>query len=90
MWKDDVPLFVTGRLTSLRLGPGALNLVGARVDAECITWNVNGVSNELGKSSVNREGDDSVSESGDEKMKAYAAARDNRFDSLVGIGDETW
>lgn len=26
MWKDEVPLFVTGRMAALRLGPGAGNL----------------------------------------------------------------
>jgi hypothetical protein len=30
MWNDDVPLFVTGKLAGLRLGPGAGNLGGAR------------------------------------------------------------
>jgi len=34
MWKDDVPLFVTGKLAGLRLGPSAGNLEGARVGAE--------------------------------------------------------
>lgn len=36
MWKDDVPLFVTGRLAALRLGPAAPNIGGARVGAERI------------------------------------------------------
>lgn len=38
MWKQDVPLFVTGRLAALRLGPGAPNLEGARLGAERISW----------------------------------------------------
>ena len=38
MWKENVPLFVTGRLAGLRLGPGAPNLAGARVGAERIAW----------------------------------------------------
>ena len=38
MWKEDVPLFVTGRLAALRLGPGAGNLAGARSGAERIAW----------------------------------------------------
>ena len=37
-WSSEVPLFVTGRLAGLRLGPGAANLEGARVGAERITW----------------------------------------------------
>lgn len=34
MWKDEVPLFVTGRLAALRLGPAAPNIGGARIGAE--------------------------------------------------------
>lgn len=37
MWKDEVPLFVTGRLAALRLGPAAPNIGGARIGAERIT-----------------------------------------------------
>lgn len=36
MWKDDVPLFVAGRLAGLRLGPAAPNLGGAKMAAERI------------------------------------------------------
>lgn len=43
MWRDDVPPFATGRLTGLRLGPGAPNLIGCRVGAERIAWNVEDV-----------------------------------------------
>lgn len=35
-WTKDVPLFVTGKFASLRLGPGAGNLEGARAGAERI------------------------------------------------------
>lgn len=35
---ERVPLFVTGRLASLRLGPGGGNLEGARIGAERIAW----------------------------------------------------
>lgn len=40
MWDDDVPLFVTGKLAALQLGPGAANLEGARLGAERIAWAV--------------------------------------------------
>lgn len=86
MWDDDVPLFVTGRLAGLRLGPGAPNLVGARVGAERIAWNVDDALKKLGKLS-SRAQDESDDNSGDEKMAAYAAARDNRFDSLFELDD---
>lgn len=35
-WKDDVPLFVTGRPVALQLGPAELNIGGARTSAERI------------------------------------------------------
>jgi hypothetical protein len=40
MWNDEIPLFVTGRLAGLRLGPAAGNLEGARQGAERIAWKV--------------------------------------------------
>lgn len=40
MWRDDVPLYITGRLGALRLGPGAPNLEGARLGAERIAWSL--------------------------------------------------
>lgn len=35
-WNEEVPFFVAGRYASLRLGPGAANLEGARTGAERI------------------------------------------------------
>lgn len=83
MWSDDVPLFVTGRLAGLRLGPGAPNLVGARVGAERIAWNVEDVLWKLGRGRRGDEKGDGERESGDEKLMEYAAGRMNRFDSLI-------
>ncbi|KAL6244411.1 hypothetical protein RBB50_008653 [Rhinocladiella similis] len=40
MWQHDVPLFLTGGLAGLRLGPGAANLAGARQGAERIAWKI--------------------------------------------------
>lgn len=42
-WNEDVPCFFTGALAALRLGPGAANLMGARLGAERIAWAVNGI-----------------------------------------------
>lgn len=84
MWNDEVPLFVTGRLAGLRLGPGAPNLVGARIGAERIAWNVEDVLKKLGR--MDREAQDGESDSGNE-METYAAARDNRFGSLADVGE---
>ncbi|OAL55781.1 hypothetical protein IQ07DRAFT_557519 [Pyrenochaeta sp. DS3sAY3a] len=83
MWNDEVPLFVTGRFAGLRLGPGAPNLVGARVGAERIAWNVEAVLKGIGRARSKKVFYESPDESSDEKMNAYAAARNNRFESLL-------
>jgi hypothetical protein len=85
MWSDDVPLFVTGRLAGLRLGPGAPNLVGARVGAERIVWNVENVLEKLGRGKRDDEKGGRERDSGDEKFMEYATGRRNRFDSLVNV-----
>jgi hypothetical protein len=84
MWSDDVPLFFNGRFAGLRLGPGAPNLVGCRIGAERIAWNVKDVLEKVGRGG---ESGDSDVGSGDEKMEEYAAGRRNRFDSLVDFGE---
>lgn len=38
MWKDDVPLFLAGRLGALQLGPAAPNIGGAKIAAERVAW----------------------------------------------------
>jgi hypothetical protein len=86
MWNDGVPLFVTGRLAGLRLGPGAPNLVGARIGAERIAWNVEDVLKRMGRLNGDYPGV-SETDDADDKLTAYAAARDNRFDSLVGFDE---
>lgn len=77
MWREDVPLFLTGRMAGLRLGPGAPNLEGARVGAERIAWSLEeilekekGIRNQcvvegfcgLGNRYASLVGDDSVDE----------------------------
>ncbi|KAF2001262.1 FAD/NAD(P)-binding domain-containing protein [Amniculicola lignicola CBS 123094] len=80
MWNDDVPLFVTGRLAGLRLGPGAPNLVGARVGAERIAWNISDIlENRKEKNSVGK----GVEGYEKEALTQYASGRRNRFDSLI-------
>ena len=85
MWADEVPLFVTGRLAGLRLGPGAPNLVGARVGAERIAWNVEDEIKRLNRRNDSVIGSEGSEDSDDEKMAQYASGRQNRFDSLVGM-----
>ena len=56
MWHEDVPLFLTGGLAGLRLGPGAANLAGARQGAERIAWKVEDLLGEGQSSSTDEDG----------------------------------
>jgi hypothetical protein len=90
MWKDNVPLFFTGRMAALRLGPGAANLGGARVGAERIAWSIGEM---LASKKKRKELDDHgvrvghVGEDGnhdvDERRREYASGRRNRYAQLV-------
>jgi lysine/ornithine N-monooxygenase len=89
MWDDGVPLFVTGRLAGLRLGPGAPNLVGARIGAERIAWNVEDELKKRGRPKKwDRRDSGYEGHSADEEYESYASARANRFAGLVGVGDD--
>ncbi|KAI1849986.1 hypothetical protein JX265_003359 [Neoarthrinium moseri] len=72
-WSDEVPLFLAGRLGGLQLGPGAPNLVGARIGAERISWAI----------------EDILSEQKDEKspdqgaQHDYLTARGSRYEALA-------
>ena len=57
MWRDDVPLFVTGRLAQLRLGPGGPNLEGARLGAERIAWGLDDVLGGLRRENAHSQQD---------------------------------
>ena len=79
MWKDGVPLFVTGKLAALRLGPGAGNLEGARVGAERVAWAIEDILDRRRDSSVDSESD------GDEVVDheyRYGAGIGSRYESL--------
>lgn len=79
-WRDDVPLFVTGKFAALRLGPGAGNLEGARVGAERIAW---AMQEYLGKDGM---GGSCMEEEDEEKKLGgeyrYAVGLGSRFESL--------
>ncbi|KIV87031.1 hypothetical protein PV11_02603 [Exophiala sideris] len=55
MWHEDVPLFLTGGLAGLRLGPGAANLAGARQGAERVAWKVEELLGEGQSSSIDSD-----------------------------------
>lgn len=77
MWKDGVPLFMTGRLASLRLGPGAGNLEGARVGAERIAWAIEDVLSKKEGNSGNLSNKD-----GESHGYQYSAGIGSRYESL--------
>ncbi|KAI0158652.1 hypothetical protein BJ166DRAFT_308498 [Pestalotiopsis sp. NC0098] len=72
-WNDDVPLFMAGRLGGLQLGPGAPNLVGARIGAERISWAVQEVLKER-KNEANKAS---------EARFDYLTARGSKYEALV-------
>ncbi|GMG04507.1 unnamed protein product [Aspergillus oryzae] len=76
MWKANLPLFVTGRLAALRLGPGAPNLEGARLGAERIAW---GMEEVLGRG----ESEDTPAE----RSKECFCGLGNRY---AGLADVDW
>lgn len=55
MWQDDVPLFVTGKLAALRIGPAAPNIGGARIGAERIALALDGAISRPGNRYPSRE-----------------------------------
>ncbi|KAF2836723.1 hypothetical protein M501DRAFT_1007062 [Patellaria atrata CBS 101060] len=56
-WAPHVPLFVTGKLAALELGPGAANLAGARSGAERVVWGLSEVLEGEGTELVLRAGE---------------------------------
>ncbi|KAH9908465.1 FAD binding domain-containing protein [Xylariomycetidae sp. FL2044] len=80
-WRDDVPLFVGGRLAGLQLGPGAPNLIGARIGAERIAWSIQDI---LGAQDDGKCCDGSQGGSFD-----YLTGRGSRYDALADTGAES-
>ncbi|CAJ2513976.1 Uu.00g020950.m01.CDS01 [Anthostomella pinea] len=77
-WREDVPLFVAGRFAALQLGPGAPNLIGARIGAERIAWSI---QDKLGS----EEGGNSTGSHRDKFN--YATGRCNSFDALADLDE---
>ena len=73
-WREDLPLFVTGQLAALRLGPGAGNLAGAKLGAERVSWSIQKLLAQI---------DELNKEDGDIQMFNYATTSGNRFYSLI-------
>ncbi|KAI1177912.1 FAD binding domain-containing protein [Nemania sp. FL0916] len=78
MWRDDVPLFVAGRFAALQLGPGAHNLIGARIGADRISWSILEL---LGSEET------SGHEEWSQDKFNYLTGRGSRYDALANIPD---
>jgi hypothetical protein len=85
MWNDDVPLFLTGGLAGLRLGPGAANLAGARQGAERIAWKID----EIMASCSNQNGGNGTKQisSREEERSEFTGGFVNQFEALATKDD---
>jgi hypothetical protein len=88
MWSNDIPFFVAGRLASLRLGPAAGNLEGARLGAERVAWKLGELLREW-----NREDSDDMEslgkEEGDSGYGSAGSGGEEEVDSRrIGLGME--
>jgi hypothetical protein len=85
MWKDDVPLFVAGRLAALKLGPAAPNLGGARLAAERIAWGIEEVVRKASRGDQHEHGGMPWVATGRESLVDYATGTGNMFSGLVEV-----
>lgn len=79
MWKDDVPLFMAGRLGSLQLGPAAPNIGGAKIGAERIAWAI--------ESLIKPEGSKEWEESVGGGRHDYLSGHGNMYSALGEVSE---
>lgn len=92
MWDEGVPLFVTGRLSALRIGPAAPNIGGAKVSAERVCWALEDMLSRVGSAGEGADGDEDGDEGG-EGYKEYVKGHGNMYGCLcegddAGYGSE--
>ncbi|KAK4669861.1 uncharacterized protein QC763_206710 [Podospora pseudopauciseta] len=81
-WKDDVPLFVTGRLASLRLGAAGPNLGGARTGAERIALAIQEHFEEC-KREDKISGDIAATNKDENEWERFVLGRGSKYSCLV-------
>lgn len=77
--RSSIPLFMTGALAALRLGPGAANLEGARAGAERVAW---GIQDALSVQQSPEQG------SALDLLSAYSCGEGSKFHGLEGLEDD--
>lgn len=77
MWRDDVPLFLAGRLGALQLGPAAPNIGGAKIGAERIVWAIEDL--------VKPSGSEEWEEQEDQELKGYLSGHGNMYSALAAL-----
>ncbi|GAP82714.2 putative FAD binding domain-containing protein [Rosellinia necatrix] len=75
-WREDVPLFVAGRFAALQLGPGAHNLIGARIGADRIAWSIQDMMGTEENHDQDKWSQDKFN---------YLTGRGSRFDALANV-----
>lgn len=79
MWKDNVPLFILGRLSALRLGPAAPNIGGAKLGAERVAWAIEDTI----KPSGWKEEDEADGQMNSMGMAGYLSGHGNMYSALA-------
>ncbi|CAL3965080.1 unnamed protein product [Diplocarpon coronariae] len=77
MWNEEIPLFVTGRLGALRLGPAGPNLEGARLGAEFIAGKIASLM------AADEWDGDVLHKAEDVDMRSLGLGRQNQFEILT-------
>ncbi|KFG79085.1 FAD binding domain protein [Metarhizium anisopliae] len=83
MWNNDVPLFLLGRLSALKLGPAAPNIGGAKLGAERVAWAI--------EATIRPSGWEEEEEEQEEKnggMAGYLSGHGNMYSALAAEASE--